>query len=207
MNPQVEIVSFTDNIEKHIAYCARVSNPKNQNNESFDGLLRYCIKNQHWSVFEHGFITLGIKTSRVISRQLLRHRSFTFQEFSLRYSEAIQDFQIFQARSQDVKNRQNSIDDLSDDIKMEFYQLQQDNFKICWDNYQRALEIGVAKEQARCLLPESVQTTIYMTGSVRSWIHFIQLRSGNGTQFECQIIALKAHEELLKIAPSIFSLI
>jgi len=203
----ISLVSATCDIESHIAYCARVSNPRNQNNQNFVGLLQYCIKNHHWSVFEHGFITLEIKTSRLLSRQLLRHRSFTFQEFSQRYAKVDNKFMEFQARSQDVKNRQNSNDDLSQDIKDEFLKMQQENFNDCFARYTHALYLGVAKEQARCLLPESVYTTLYMSGNVRSWIHFIQLRSGNGTQKEMQYIALQIHEKLMEICPNIFSLI
>lgn len=201
------LVSCTPDIESHIAFCARVSNPRNQNNQNFVGLLRYCIKHHHWSVFEHGFITLEIKTSRLMARQLLRHKSFTFQEFSQRYAEVEQYYMPFQARSQDLKNRQNSNDDLSLDVKEEFLKMQQENFNDCFARYKHALYLGVAKEQARCLLPESVMSTLYMSGNVRSWIHFIQLRRGNGTQKEMQLIALQVHEKLLEICPNIFSLI
>lgn len=204
----VSYVSSTNDIEKHIAYCARVSNPTNQNNLSFDKLLRYCIRNHHWSIFEHGFVTLEIKTSRTISRQILRHRSFTFQEFSQRYAITPNSPILFQARRQDLKNRQNSIDDVGSNVKEWFLDLQRDNWERCYLNYMAAIEMGIAKEQARVLLPEGTcPTTIYMTGSVRSWIHFIQLRIGNGSQKEISEIANLCKIELLKLCPTIFSCI
>ena len=200
----VSLANYTPDLERHIAFCARVSNPKNQNNKEFIGLIRYCIKNKHWSIFEHAFVTMEIKTSRIISRQLLRHRSFTFQEFSQRYAIVEYDYQVFRARSQDLQNRQNSIDNCPAVVNEEFLKLQQSVFDTCYNAYNKAIDMGIAKEQARCLLPESTMTTLYMTGNIRSWIHFVQLRSGNGTQKETQLIAIKCHEILQTIAPNIF---
>lgn len=194
---KVKLVSLTKPIgelehlspEELIAYCARVSNPSNQmNNETAPKLLAYCIKNAHWSIFELVHMTVEIQTSRAIAQQILRHRSFSFQEFSQRYAKATE-FETYEARRQDTKNRQNSIDDLSAPVKDWFQNAQKEIQEMSELLYNSALKRGIAKEQARFLLPSSTQTTIYMSGSVRSWIHYLQLRCGNGTQLEHKDIA------------------
>ena len=196
---KVELVSVTKPVKKDLlefsseelmAFVARVSNPSNQmNTKTSSKLLGYCIKNKHWSVFEHVNLTVEITTSRAIAAQILRHRSFVFQEFSQRYAE-VTDFEVYQARRQDTKNRQNSIDDLDDDTKDWFSMAQQLVREDAKAVYEEALRRGVAKEQARFLLPLTTQTTLYMTGNVRNWIHYIELRSENGTQKEHADIAL-----------------
>lgn len=166
------------------------------------------MRHGHWSIFEHGFITMEITTSRTLSRQLLRHRSFYFQEFSQRYAQVQENPIIYNARSQDYKNRQNSIDDCCQDTKEWFFQIQQDNWKIALENYTLALSKGIAKEQARVLLPEGASpTTLYMSGNIRSWIHFIQLRGGNGTQQEMQQIAWKCLHHFREVAPTIANIL
>ena len=189
---QVELISITPEAEKMMAYIARVSNPKNQTNDDFSKLLSYCIKNEHWSVFEQAFMTLQIETNRGIAAQILRHRSFTFQEFSQRYADSAQlgNIPLPDLRRQDTKNRQNSISDLSDDVKQTFLKKISDHFKSSSDLYEEMLSEGIAKECARFILPLATPTRIYMTGSCRSWIHYINLRSGHGTQEEHKNIAL-----------------
>ncbi len=173
-----------------IVYAARVSNPNNRDTvgQSDDRLLRYCIRNEHWSIFETVSWTVEIETSRAIAQQLIRHRSFTFQEFSQRYAEAT-DFVVYSPRRQDPVNRQNSVDDLAPEVIEWFEQAQRDLFKNAHDVYQQALGKGIAKECARFVLPLSTKTTLFMTGNVRSWIHYIKLRTGNGTQLEHAEIA------------------
>ena len=172
-------------------YITRVSNPNNQlNMDTVPKLLAYCIKHKHWSPFEHAYMTLEIETSRAIAAQILRHRSFTFQEFSQRYSVATE-FEIYPARRQDVKNKQNSIDDMSDEDKDWFEKAQQSVIDASDYYYKEALKRGIAKEQARFLLPLSTKTTIYMTGNLRSWIHYIELRTDKSTQLEHREIALE----------------
>ena len=183
----VKLVSVSPDAEKHIAYCARVSNPSNQGNDSFDGLIKYCIKHQHWSIFEQSFMTLEIETSRAIAAQILRHRSFTFQEFSQRYADSSLlggSIPLPDLRRQDLKNRQNSTDDLDPFIKQNLELQIQTLFDSSMALYQQMLERGVAKECARNVLPLCVPTRMYMSGSVRSWVHYIDLRSANGTQKE-----------------------
>jgi thymidylate synthase (FAD) len=175
-----------------MAYVARVSNPANQDNENYAGLLRYCIKHNHWSVFEQAFMTLEIETNRGIAAQILRHRSFTYQEFSQRYADTnllATEIPIPELRRQDTKNRQNSIDDLEEDKVFVMNKMIQDLFKDAQDVYNFLLSQGVAKECARFVLPLATPTRIYMSGSVRSWIHYINLRSANGTQKEHMDIA------------------
>ena len=188
----VQLLSLTPDAEKTMAYIARVSNPKNQDNEDFSRLLSYCIKNEHWSVFEQSFMTLQIETNRGIAAQILRHRSFTFQEFSQRYADSSQlgEIPIPELRRQDIKNRQNSISDLPDEIKNKFISQITEHFQKASSLYEEMLEAGIAKECARFILPLSTPTRIYMTGSCRSWIHYINLRSAHGTQEEHKIIAL-----------------
>lgn len=192
---KVSLVSVTQpvdtkmNAEQLIVYTARVSSPKNQSNlESAPKLLKYCIRNQHWSIFEMTDMTLEIETSRAISAQILRHKSFSFQEFSQRYAEAF-GFETYEARRQDLKNRQNSLDDLSDETKLWFNVAQDRINSLASKLYNEALEKGIAKECARFLLPMSTSTRIYMKGSLRSWITYFMVRRGNGTQKEHQDIA------------------
>jgi len=178
-----------------MGYVARVSNPNNQDNPKVAGLLKYCIKHNHWSVFEQAHMTLEIETSRGIAAQILRHRSFTFQEFSQRYADSsmlADRIPLPDLRRQDKKNRQNSIDDLDAFHRQEFEIAIERHFASAMDLYQTMLDHGVAKECARFVLPLAVPTKIYMTGSVRSWIHYIELRSANGTQKEHMDIALDA---------------
>ena len=191
-NEFVKLISVTPNAERHIAYCARVSNPKNQSNNSFEGLLKYCIQNQHWSIFEHAFLTVEINTSLAIATQILRHRSFTFQQFSQRYADSTElqlELPIPELRRQDIKNRQNSTDDLPADVSISFQTRIEDHFKEAILLYQGMLDAGVAKESARFVLPQATQTRLYMSGSLRSWIHYINLRSAHGTQAEHKKIA------------------
>ncbi len=187
----VELVASTPDAEKTMAYVARVSNPKNQDNQDFSKLLQYCIKNEHWSVFEQAYMTLQIETNRGIAAQILRHRSFTFQEFSQRYANSTQlgDIPIPELRRQDTKNRQNSYADLSADIAQKFDSKMKAQFEQSVKLYQEMIDAGIAKECARFVLPLATPTRIYMTGSCRSWIHYIKLRSGHGTQQEHMNIA------------------
>ena len=189
---QVELISLTPNAEKTMAYIARVSNPKNQDNEDYSKLLSYCIKHEHWSVFEQSFMTLQIETNRGIAAQLLRHRSFTFQEFSQRYADSSQlgNIPIPELRRQDFKNRQNSIADLPNALKEKFNNKITNHFNNASALYEELLDEGVAKECARFVLPLATPTRIYMSGSCRSWIHYINLRSAHGTQEEHKKIAL-----------------
>jgi len=188
----VQLLSITPDAEKTMAYIARVSNPKNQDNQDFSRLLSYCIKNEHWSVFEQSFMTLQIETNRGIAAQILRHRSFTFQEFSQRYADSSQlgDIPIPELRRQDIKNRQNSISDLPDELKNKYINKIKENFAKTSNLYEEMLAAGIAKECARFILPLATPTRIYMTGSCRSWIHYVNLRSANGTQEEHKQIAL-----------------
>ena len=197
---KVELVSVTPDAEKTMAYVARVSNPSNQDNENYAGLLRYCIKHNHWSVFEQSHMTLEIETSRGIAAQILRHRSFTYQEFSQRYADAnllAADIPIPELRRQDTKNRQNSTDDLEGYLKLILETEIQEHFIRSNNLYKRLLEAGVAKECARFVLPLATTTRLYMTGSCRSWIHYIDLRSAHGTQKEHMQIA-EACREIFK---------
>ena len=192
MTNTARLISVTPDAEKHMAYCARVSNPQNQENESFEGLLKYCIKHQHWSIFEQATMTVEINTTRGIAAQILRHRSFTYQEFSQRYADSSllgEEIPIPELRRQDTKNRQNSIDDVDPYIVQKYQILMQDHFKHSMYLYKEMLDAGIAKECARFVLPLATPTRLYMTGSVRSWIHYIDLRSGNGTQKEHMDIA------------------
>ena len=188
---KVCLISVTPDAEKTMGYIARVSNPNNQENPKVDGLLKYCIKHGHWSVFEQAMMTLEINTTRAISPQILRHRSFTYQEFSQRYADAgmLGDITVPELRSQDHKNRQNSIDDVDVKTKIRFEAKIEEHFYQAQHLYQELLEAGIAKECARAVLPLNTPTRLYMTGSVRSWIHYITLRSANGTQKEHMEIA------------------
>lgn len=172
-----------------LGYITRVSAPNNQANfDTIPKLLAYCIKHEHWSPFEHAYFTVEIETTRAIAAQILRHRSFTFQEFSQRYAEAA-DFSPVEARRQDLKNRQNSVDDLSAYDKCWFEEAQDHVWNTAYGLYKHAITKGIAKEQARFLLPLNTKTRIYMTGSVRSWIHYIKLRTHEGTQKEHRDVA------------------
>jgi thymidylate synthase (FAD) len=193
MNQTVKLISVSPDAEKNIAYCARVSNPNNQSSENIAGLLGYCIKHHHWSIFEMAFMTLEINTTRGIAAQILRHRSFTFQEFSQRYADASflsDQIPLFNLRRQDNKNRQNSIDDMSDDICSKYNRLIREHFAKAKGLYDEMIKDGVAKECARFILPLATPTRMYVSGSIRSWIHYIELRSANGTQKEHMDIAL-----------------
>ena len=189
---EVKLISVSPDSEKHMAYCARVSNPNNQENEKYAGLLRYCIKHQHWSIFEQAFMTLEINTTRGLAAQILRHRSFTYQEFSQRYADSSllgDSIPLPQLRKQDEKNRQNSTDDLDPILTQELEVKMMNYFRDGMKLYKEMLDAKVAKECARFVLPLATPTRLYMSGSVRSWIHYIDLRSGHGTQKEHMDIA------------------
>lgn len=183
----VKLISVTPDAEKIIAYCARVSSP-NQENPEIEKLLKYCIKEKHWSIFEMADMTVEIETTRAIAPQILRHRSFNFQEFSMRYAQA-QGFEVYEARRQDLKNRQNSINDLSPETQGWFQQSQQIINDLANNLYKEALDKGIAKECARNLLPLSTKTRLYMKGSVRSWITYLMVRCDKATQKEHRDIA------------------
>ena len=196
----VSLVSVSPDAERHMAYCARVSNPNNQDNENYAGLLRYCIKHQHWSIFEQAFMTLEINTTRGLAAQILRHRSFTYQEFSQRYADTNlldTNIPLPELRRQDTKNRQNSIDDIPEEQSKMLLGRIQNYFNEGLDLYNELLREGIAKECARFVLPLATPTRIYMSGSVRSWVHYIDLRSGHGTQ--------KEHMDIANACKSIFT--
>ncbi len=202
----VKFVSITPDAEKTMAYIARVSNPSNQENEKYSGLLKYCIKHNHWSVFEQSSMTLEIETTRGLAAQILRHRSFTYQEFSQRYADTKlldDNIPLPQLRKQDLKNRQNSTDDLDEflvqDFQLEMTKLFESSMKL----YNRMLDRGVAKECARFVLPLATPTRLYMTGSCRSWVHYINLRSAHGTQKEHMDIAEECRRIFTEQFPSV----
>lgn len=199
----VKLVHVTPDAEKHIAYCARVSSNK-QDNPNYAGLLKYCMKHSHWSVFEMATMCVEIITSRAISAQILRHKSFSYQEFSQRYSEA-QNFEYYGARRQDVTNRQNSIDDMSEEDNAWFLEAQEKMVLLSNDLYTQALTKNIAKEQARFLLPLNTQTKLYMHGNLRSWINYLSVRTGPETQLEHREIALAIKEIFDKEFPTIAS--
>ena len=206
----VKLVSYTKDVEnrnllEQIAYVARVSNPANQNNnDNAEKLVRYLIKHQHWSPLEMVNVCLEIETTRDIARQILRHRSFSFQEFSQRYAVADLGFEYKEARLQDVKNRQNSIKNDDEQLNEVWLKFQKDVILEATKTYQWAINNGIAKEQALAVLPEGVTVSrLYMNGTLRSWVHYIQLRSANGTQKEHQDIALACAEEIEPIFPMI----
>jgi thymidylate synthase (FAD) len=203
---KVCLISVTPDAEKTMAYIARVSNPANQDNENYSKLLSYCIKHNHWSVFEQSTMTLEIETNRGIAAQILRHRSFTFQEFSQRYADTnllTEEIPVPELRKQDTKNRQNSTDDLDPELKRSFERRTKHLFADIMDLYDDMLGAGVAKESARFVLPLAVPTRIYMTGSCRSWIHYINLRSAHGTQKEHMDIAEAAKKVFICQFPSV----
>jgi thymidylate synthase (FAD) len=207
----VKLISYTQgtdgkNLLEQVAFAARVSNPANQNNnETSEKLVRYLIKNQHWSPLEMVSICLEIDTTRDIARQILRHRSFSFQEFSQRYADASQlGFELKECRLQDTKNRQNSLP--STDFTLDdMWQIQQNKLlEQVQKTYKWALDNGIAKEQARAVLPEGItKSRLYMNGTLRSWVHYIQLRSANGTQKEHQDVALACVDAIETIFPMI----
>ena len=199
MDTQIKLISVTPDAAKTMAYVARVSNPQNQENEKFAGLLRYCIKHGHWSVFEQAHMTLEINTTRGLAAQILRHRSFTYQEFSQRYQDVShirEDIPLPELRSQDEKNRQNSVDDVDPAIVEKYNVKMRKHFDASIDLYKEMLHDGIAKECARFVLPLATPTRLYMTGSVRSWIHYINLRSAHGTQ--------KEHMDLVENVRTVF---
>ena len=201
----VKLVTVTPDAENLMAYVARVSNPSNQDNEKFAGLLKYCINHQHWSVFEQSSMTLEIETTRAIAAQILRHRSFTYQEFSQRYasSTSLGKIPTPEYRRQDTKNRQNSTDDLDPFLKQTLELQTQTLFDSATALYEQMLADGVAKECARMVLPLATPTRIYMTGSCRSWIHYINLRSAHGTQKEHMVIAEGCREVFIEQFPTV----
>ena len=201
----VKFVSITPDAEKTMAYIARVSNPSNQDNDKFAGLLRYCIKHQHWSVFEQSSMTLEIETTRGIAAQILRHRSFTYQEFSQRYADSnlLGEIELPELRRQDDKNRQNSIDDLEPEMVEKFNRQMNTLFSSAFGLYNQMLQAGVAKECARFVLPLATPTKLYMTGSCRSWIHYINLRSAHGTQKEHMDIANACKKIFIEQFPAV----
>jgi len=202
----VKLISVTPDAEKTMAYIARVSNPSNQGNDNYAGLLRYCINHNHWSVFEQSSMTLEIETTRGIAAQILRHRSFTFQEFSQRYADTnllSQDIPVPELRRQDTKNRQNSIDDIDELTKVKLQAKIEEHFFQAQHLYNELLSQGVAKECARFVLPLATPTRIYMTGSCRSWIHYINLRSANGTQKEHMDIAEETKKVFICAFPTV----
>jgi thymidylate synthase (FAD) len=193
MDQKIKLVSVTPDAEKHMAYCARVSNPNNQDSNNISGLLNYCIKHNHWSIFEMAFMTIEINTTRGLAAQILRHRSFTFQEFSQRYADTThlaEEIPMFSLRSQDTKNRQNSIDNLDQEIVFKWNSQIREHFARAKGLYDEMIKDGIAKECARFVLPLATPTRLYMSGSIRNWIHYIELRSANGTQKEHQDIAI-----------------
>ena len=206
MNKAIKLISVTPDAEKTIAYVARVSNPANQDNEKFAGLLRYCIQHGHWSVFEQAFMTVEINTTRGLAAQILRHRSFTYQEFSQRYQDVShirEDIPLPALRSQDEKNRQNSVDDVDPKIVEKFNAKMRKQFDAAIDLYKEMLHDGIAKECARFVLPLATPTRLYMTGSVRSWIHYIELRSAHGTQKEHMDLVENVRKIFIKEFPTV----
>jgi len=202
----VKLISFTPDAEKNIAYCARVSNPNNQDSDNIARLLKYCIEHQHWSIFEMAFMTLEINTTRGLAAQILRHRSFTFQEFSQRYADTTllgEEIPLFELRRQDTKNRQNSIDDISQETIVKWNTKIREHFAKAKALYDGMIADGVAKECARFILPLATPTRLYMSGSVRSWAHYIDLRSGHGTQKEHMIIANECKNIFIQQLPII----
>ena len=196
---QVKLVTVTPKAEETMGYVARVSNPNNQDNPNVAGLLKYCIKHGHWSVFEQAHMTVEIETTRGLAAQILRHRSFTYQEFSQRYADSSllgDSIPLPELRRQDTKNRQNSIDDVDPLMQQDFEIKMQRHFVDGMNLYKEMLDAGIAKECARFVLPLATPTRLYMTGSVRSWVHYIDLRSAHGTQ--------KEHMEIAEMCRDIF---
>jgi thymidylate synthase (FAD) len=202
----VKLISITPNVEQTMAYCAKVSNPKGQDSDNYAKLLKYCIDHEHWSIFEQGFMTIEINTTRGIAAQILRHRSFTFQEFSQRYADTTllaEDIPLFELRRQDNKNRQNSIDDIGDEIKVKWNTKIREHFAKSKSLYDGMIADGIAKECARFVLPLATPTRLYMSGTIRSFIHWIDLRSANGTQKEHMTIANDARKIFIEQLPMV----
>ena len=205
VHASVKLVWSTEGMEGLIANMARVSNPANQSNPHYDYLIRYLIKHQHWSPFEMVNVCMEINTTRDIARQILRHRSFTFQEFSQRYAEST-DFEYSEARLQDTKNRQASLETDSEDLKYEWYSAQQEALGAALRAYKGALRAGIAKEVARKVLPEGLtMSKMYMNGTLRSWIHYVQLRTGPETQKEHRIVAQQCKDILCQLCPTVMN--
>ena len=201
----VRLISVTPDAEKTMGYVARVSNPSNQENPKVAGLLKYCVNHQHWSVFEQAFMTLEIETTRGLAAQILRHRSFTYQEFSQRYADSsllAEKIPLPELRRQDTKNRQNSIDDIDPFVRQEFQIKMQKHFEEGMKLYQEMLDADIAKECARFVLPLAVPTRLYMSGSCRSWIHYIALREKSGTQKEHMDIAKECKKIFVEQFPT-----
>ena len=204
-----EFTTYGDNMPLNcqdlVAFCARVSNPSNQNNtKTSEKLLKYLAKHKHWSPFEMVSACIEINTTRDIARQILRHRSFSFQEFSQRYANPVEELEFVtrEARMQDTKNRQNSIEISDRSIQDKWQQEQNKVIEVCQQVYKNAIEKGIAKEVARAVLPEGLtKSRLYMNGTIRSWIHFIELRSANGTQKECSDVAVACAQAISKIFP------
>ena len=206
MDTPIKLISVTPDAEKTMAYVARVSNPKNQDNEKFAGLLRYCIQHGHWSVFEQAHMTVEINTTRGLAAQILRHRSFTFQEFSQRYADSSlleETIPVPELRRQDEKNRQNSTDDLDFMMVQGYNTRMRAHFNDAMKLYQDMLKDGVAKECARFVLPLATPTRLYMTGSCRSWVHYIDLRSAHGTQKEHMQVVEKIRSIFVEQFPTV----
>ncbi len=203
MTNKSKLVSITPDAERTIAYCARVSNPSNQENENYSKLLKYCIDHGHWSIFEMANIVIEIQTTRGIAAQILRHRSFSFQEFSQRYAETnlLADVEAPELRGQDEKNRQNSLDNIADVDKTTWGKMIEDHFRKSQYMYNEMLKVGIAKECARFVLPLATPTKMYMNGTVRSWIHYINLRTANGTQKEHMDVANQCKDIFTKQLP------
>jgi thymidylate synthase (FAD) len=201
----VELPEYIKTPQELVAYCARVSNPANQlNTETSEKLIKYLVKHQHWSPLEMVSACLEIETTRDIARQILRHRSFSFQEFSQRYADPVKDldFEYRDCRLQDLKNRQNSIEGADSDLQYAWYVAQRELIEKARETYKWAIDNGIAKEVARAVLPEGLtMSRMYMNGTLRSWIHYIQLRSANGTQKEHMEIALACAKAIAKIFP------
>ena len=201
----VKLIQITPNPEEQIAYIARVSNPNNQDNPNYAKLLAYCIKHQHWSIFEQAFMTLEIETTRGLAAQILRHRCFTFQEFSQRYADTtlLGGIPLPELRRQDKSNRQNSIDDIPEEKQKQLEHTISMHFAASKDLYNELIRQGIAKECARFVLPLATPTRLYMSGSVRSWIHYIDLRSAHGTQKEHMDIAEACREIFKEQLPTV----
>ena len=206
MSGKTELISITPDAEQTVAYCARVSNPNNQDNENYSKLLKYCIDHGHWSIFEMANMVLEIETTRGIAAQILRHRSFSFQEFSQRYADASylgESIDVPKLRTQDPKNRQNSIDDLNEYKEAIYNQNMRELFSKSKALYDMMIRDGVAKECARFVLPLATPTRMYMNGTIRSWIHYIKLRTANGTQKEHMDVANMCKDIFTKQLPTI----
>jgi thymidylate synthase (FAD) len=202
----VKLISVTPESEKNIAYCARVSNPNNQDSDNISKLLKYCIDHAHWSIFEMSHLTLEINTTRGLATQILRHKSFSFQEFSQRYADTSllnEEIPLFELRRQDTKNRQNSINDISDESKVKWNTKIREHFAKAKALYDDMIKDGIAKECARFLLPLATPTRLYMSGSLRSWITYIALREKNGTQKEHMLIAQQCKKIFCEQFPTI----